>query len=159
MTNIAPGDPVPDLTLADEDGNDVRLGDLNGNTVVLYFYPKDNTPGCTIQAQSLRDNWDQFAARDDLVLYGVSPDSAESHCKFRDRYELPFGLLVDDDHTAADAFGFWVEKQFMGKKYMGVERSTVIINPDGTIRDIWRKVKPKEHTQRLVDELGLQPVT
>ena len=151
----AEGTRVPDLTLVDQDGTPVSLRELAGSTVVLYFYPKDSTPGCTTQACDLRDNWELFEDRDDVLLFGVSPDGEASHRKFRDRHDLPFPLLVDEDHRLADAFGFWVEKKMYGKTFHGVERSTVVIAPDGTVQAVLRKVKPSEHVQLLRDELGL----
>ncbi len=153
-TTLQLGNAVPDLTLTDDAGSDVRLHDLAGKTVVLYFYPKDDTPGCTTQACSIRDEWSTFD-RDDIALFGVSPDSAESHTKFRTKYDLPFPLLVDADHALAEAFGIWTEKKNYGKTYMGIVRSTVIINPDSTIRTIKRNVKPADHTAWLASELGL----
>jgi peroxiredoxin Q/BCP len=158
MTMTAPieiGQPVPDLTLADDQGSDVRLRDLSGSRVVLYFYPKDDTPGCTTQACALRDDWSAFESVDDIIVYGVSPDDAAKHQKFRAKHDLPFHLLVDAEHQLTDAFGFWVEKSMYGKKYRGVERSTVIVAADGTVSSIIRKVKPGEHTAWLRGELGL----
>lgn len=152
---IAPGQLVPDLTLVDDAGTAVRLRELAGRTVVLYFYPKDDTPGCTTQACELRDRWSLFAGRDDIVLYGVSPDSAASHQRFRTRHDLPFHLLVDADHALAEAFEIWREKKNYGKTYMGIERSTVIIDADSTVRTIKRRVRPAEHVAWLQGELGL----
>jgi peroxiredoxin Q/BCP len=152
---VAPGQQVPDLTLSDQDGAPVRLRDLAGKHVVLYFYPKDDTPGCTVQACDLRDNWGVFAARDDVEVFGVSPDSPESHQRFREKHELPFRLLVDDGHELADTFEIWREKKNYGKTYWGVERSTVLIDPDGTVRTIKRRVKPADHVSWLREELGL----
>jgi peroxiredoxin Q/BCP len=151
---IAPGQQLPDLTLTDDAGNDVRLHDLSGSTIVLYFYPKDDTPGCTTQACSLRDEWSAFD-REDITLFGVSPDAADSHAAFREKYSLPFPLLVDADHALAEAFGIWTEKKNYGKTYMGIVRSTVIVDPDGTVRTIKRNVKPADHTAWLRNELGL----
>ncbi len=152
---IEVGHLVPDLTLLDDAGTEVRLRDLAGQRAVLYFYPKDDTPGCTTQACSLRDSWSEFDAIDDLVVYGVSPDDAASHQKFRTKHDLPFHLLVDEDHRLADALGFWVEKSMYGKKYWGVERSTVIVGTDGTIQAIAHKVKPGEHVAWLRRELDM----
>ena len=157
MTTTAPvevGDLVPDLTLNDDQGNAVALRDLTGQRVVLYFYPKDDTPGCTTQACGLRDNWSEFEGIDDLLLYGVSPDSEAKHQKFRAKHELPFHLLVDEEHGLADALGFWVEKSMYGKKYWGVERSTVVIGPDGVVTHVARKVKPGEHVAWLREALA-----
>jgi peroxiredoxin Q/BCP len=146
---------VPDLTLCDEDGTPVRLRDLAGSTVVLYFYPADDTSGCTKQACALRDSWSEFDAREDVLIYGVSPDDAESHTQFRRKYDLPFHLLVDTDHELAEAFEIWRERTNYGKKYMGIERSTVIVDPDGTVRTIKRRVKPDAHVGWLRGELGI----
>lgn len=154
-TKTTLGQPVPDMTLDDDEGDPVNLRELEGHTVVLYFYPKDETSGCTTQACSLRDSWSEFERRRDVLVYGVSPDDVESHAKFRAKHDLPFSLLVDTDHKLADAFGFWVEKTLMGRKYHGVERSTVIIDPQGKVRAVHRKVAPGRHTELLRRELGL----
>ena len=159
MTTSSPietGQLVPDLTLADDQGNSINLRrDLAGKRVVLYFYPKDDTPGCTTQACAIRDSWSQFEGIDDLVIYGVSPQDAASHTKFRTKHDLPFHLLVDEEHQLADALGFWVEKSLYGRKYMGVERSTVILAADGTISAIARKISPAKHVPWLRKELGV----
>lgn len=155
LSAIEVGQPVPDLVLSDDQGNDVALRELRGQRVVLYFYPKDDTPGCTTQACELRDSWSRFDAIDDLVIYGVSPDDAAKHTKFRAKHDLPFHLLVDEDHKLADAFGFWVEKSMYGKKYWGVERSTAIIDADGTVASIGRKIQPAKHVGWLAGELGI----
>ena len=152
---IEVGQPAPNLTLQDDQGRDVSLQDLRGSRVVLYFYPKDDTPGCTTQACALRDSWSEFEAVDDLLVYGVSTDDVASHQKFRAKHDLPFHLLVDEDHRLADAFGFWVEKSLYGRKYMGTERSTVILGADGTVQAIGRKVQPAKHVPWLRRELGL----
>lgn len=154
-SSLEVGQKAPDLTLSDDQGNDVALRDLAGRRVVLYFYPKDDTPGCTTQACALRDSWSEFEAVDDLVVYGVSKDDAASHQKFRAKHDLPFHLLVDDEHELADAFGFWVEKMNYGKKYWGMERSTVILAADGTIQAIKHKIQPAKHVDWLKGELGL----
>jgi peroxiredoxin Q/BCP len=160
MTTNAPapievGQPLPDLVLTDDQGTDVALRDLRGSRVVLYFYPKDDTSGCTTQACAIRDSWSEFQDVDDLVVYGVSPDGVESHQKFRAKFDLPFHLLVDEDHRLADALGFWVEKSLYGRKYMGVERSTVIVGADGTVQSVVRKVQPAKHVDWLRRELDL----
>ena len=152
---IEAGQQLPDLTLVDDQGNDVSLRELVGQRVVLYFYPKDSTPGCTTQACAIRDSWSEFDALDDLVVYGVSPDGSDSHQKFRAKHDLPFHLLVDEDHRLADAFGLWVEKSMYVKKYWGVERSTVIVDADGTIAAIERKVQPAKHVPWLRSVLGI----
>lgn len=154
-TPIEVGRPVPDLTLQDDEGRDVALRGLAGRRVVLYFYPKDDTPGCTTQACALRDSWSEFEAVDDVVVYGVSPDGIAAHQKFRAKHDLPFHLLVDEEHRLADALGFWVEKSMYGKKYWGVERSTVVVDADGTVGAVARKVKPGEHVAWLRGALGI----
>jgi thioredoxin-dependent peroxiredoxin len=145
-------DVAPDFALESDDGSTVRLSDLRGRKVVLYFYPKDDTPGCTTQACSLRDRHPDFGAQGAVVL-GVSPDPVKAHRKFRDKYALPFLLLADVDHAVAEAYGVWVEKSMYGKKYWGNERSTFVIGEDGRITRIFRKVKPEEHTQQVLEAL------
>ncbi len=146
------GDIAPDFTLPADDGSEVTLSELKGRKVVLYFYPKDDTPGCTTQACDIRDNWSEFEAKGAVVL-GVSPDPVRSHEKFRDKYQLPFRLLADTDHEVAEAYGVWKEKSFMGKKYMGNERTTFIIDEEGRILRIFPKVKPKEHAAQVLELL------
>ncbi len=135
------------------DGKKVSLSDFKGKNVVLYFYPKDDTPGCTTQACALRDAWKEFAGKG--IIFGVSVDSAKSHAKFIAKHELPFPLLVDEDHAIVDAFGVWVEKSMYGKKYMGTERSTFVIGGDGKLKAILRKVKPAEHAELVLAELSI----
>ena len=149
---IEEGQPAPDFELQTDAGDTVRLADLRGKKVVLYFYPKDDTPGCTKQACAIRDAWKEFRATG-AEVFGISPQDAASHAKFKAKYDLPFTLLVDDDHKLADEFGFWKQKTFAGKKYMGIERSTVVIGEDGTVETIWRRVKPDEHADRLLQTL------
>jgi peroxiredoxin Q/BCP len=134
------------------DGQQVALSQFLGQTVVLYFYPKDNTPGCTVQACSLRDAWPDVGGR--AVIFGVSPDSAGSHAKFIKKHTLPFPLLVDEGHKIAEAYGVWVQKKMFAVKYMGVERTTVVIGADGKIAAILRKVKPAEHVGLVRAALG-----
>lgn len=134
-------------------GAPVNLSDFLGRTVVLYFYPKDDTPGCTVQACALRDRYAHLTEQN-AVVFGVSVDSLESHLKFIGKYSLPFPLLSDESHAVVDAYGVWVEKSMYGKKYMGTERSTFVIRPDGTIKSIFRKVKPSEHVDTLLDDLA-----
>ena len=150
---IAEGQPVPDFELTTDAGESVRLSDLRGKRVVLYFYPKDDTPGCTKQACGIRDSWDAFRATG-AEVFGVSPDGEASHAKFKEKYGLPFTLLADPDHALADQFGFWGQKSFAGKKYMGIERSTVVIGADGTVEKIFRKVKPDAHADQVLAALG-----
>ena len=147
------GDPAPQFTAEAIGGRyglgaPVSLADFKGETVVLYFYPRDDTPGCTRQACGLRDAWNQFSQR--AVVLGVSPDSIERHRKFIDKYELPFPLVSDESKAIAQAYGVWVEKISYGKKSMGIERSTFVIAPDGTLRAIFRKVKPDEHAEQVL---------
>ena len=146
------GKPAPDFSLTTDAGDTVSLVDLRGKQVVLYFYPKDDTPGCTAQACGIRDAWGEFEKAGAVVL-GVSPDGEESHAKFRKKYDLPFTLLADKDHELADEYGVWVEKQYNGKRYMGVERSTFVIGADGTIAKVFRRVKPAEHADQVLEAL------
>lgn len=151
--SIQLGDPAPQFTAEAVGGHyglgaPVSLGDFKGETVVLYFYPRDDTPGCTRQACGLRDAWNQFSQR--AVVLGVSPDSIERHRKFIGKYELPFPLVSDESKAIAQAYGVWVEKNRYGKKSFGVERSTFVIAPDGTLRAIFRKVKPDEHVEQVL---------
>jgi peroxiredoxin Q/BCP len=146
------GDPAPDFSATAVGGKYgtgklVRLKDLRGTPVVLYFYPKDDTPGCTAQACGLRDAWSEFDGR--AEVFGVSIDSAESHEKFIAKYHLPFPLLSDPDKKVVNDYGVWVEKSMYGKKYMGAERSTFVIDGQGRIATILRKVKPAEHVDQL----------
>lgn len=147
------GDPAPAFkTVAVGgkygEGREVSLSDFKGQTVVLYFYPKDSTPGCTTQACGLRDSWNQFENK--AEIFGVSIDSAASHRKFIDQFELPFPLLTDTSKELVHAYGVWVEKSMYGRKYMGTERSTFVIGPDQKIKAILRKIKPGEHVKELL---------
>ena len=150
---LSVGDPAPAFDLADDAGQRVALSDLAGRWVVLYFYPKDDTPGCTTQACGLRDGWERLAGFDGVV-YGISPDPPDSHSRFRAKFSLPFGLLADEGHAVAEAYGVWVEKSMYGKKYMGVERTTFVIGPDGRIEAVLPKVKPAEHLDLLLGAIG-----
>jgi len=147
------GGRAPDFTLPSDEGGDVTLSDLRGKRVVVYFYPKDDTPGCTIQACDFRDAAPSFDGVDAVVL-GISADSVESHRKFRAKYDLNFPLLADERHEVADAYGVWKEKSMYGKTFMGIERSTFLIDPEGLVERAWRKVKPKGHAQMLAELLG-----
>jgi thioredoxin-dependent peroxiredoxin len=151
-TVVTAGEAAPDFALEADDGTTVRLADLRGRTVVLFFYPKDDTPGCTREACSFRDAFADYAARDAVVL-GVSPDAVARHVRFRDKYALPFRLLADVDHAVAERYGVWREKRFMGKKYMGVARTTFLIGPDGRIREVFENVRPEGHAEEILERL------
>jgi thioredoxin-dependent peroxiredoxin len=150
---LEPGDIAPDFTLPDQDGQPVALSALRGTTVVLYFYPKADTPGCTTQACGVRDHKLDYTEAGAVVL-GVSPDPVKKIAKFDQKYDLGFPLLADEDHSVAEAYGVWVEKSMYGRTYMGNERTTFVINPDGTIREIFRKVKPAEHDELVLGALA-----
>ena len=150
---VEKGDLAPDFTLPADDGTQVKLSDLRGQKVVLYFYPKDDTPGCTTQACDLRDASPVMADEGAAVL-GVSPDPIQSHEKFRDKFQLNFPLLSDEDHQVAEAYGVWKEKSMYGRKFWGIERSTFILDEQGTVMEAWRKVSPKGHAERVQEVLG-----
>ena len=150
---IKEGDAAPDFEARDAEGNTVKLSDLRGRKVVLYFYPKDDTPGCTKEACSFRDGFAEFERRGIKVL-GVSTDDERSHRKFAEKYSLPFTLLADTDHAVADAFGVYGEKQFMGRKYMGVSRQTFLIDEEGRVRKVFDKVKVDEHADEVLKAFG-----
>lgn len=149
---IGAGDLAPDFTLPSDTAGDVTLSSYRGRSVVLYFYPKDLTSGCTIQACDLRDSLDRIEERDAVVL-GVSPDPVEMHAKFRAKHDLNFPLLADEDHEVAEAYGVWKEKSMYGRKYMGIERSTFIIGPDGVVTHAWRAVPAKGHADLVLDAI------
>jgi peroxiredoxin Q/BCP len=146
------GQPAPPFSLQSDSDETVSLDDLNGRPLFVYFYPKDDTAGCTRQACSIRDSWAEFA-RVGADVIGVSPQSAESHRKFKAKYGLPFPLLADTEHTMAEDYGVWVEKKNYGKTYMGIERSTFVIDADGKLAAIKRRVKPDEHTAWALAEV------
>jgi peroxiredoxin Q/BCP len=150
---LAEGDTAPDFTLTDQEGKDVKLSDLRGETVVLYFYPRADTPGCTIQACGIRDRSDEYTAAGARVI-GVSPDQPAALKKFDDKHSLGFTLLGDTDHSVADAYGAWGEKSMYGKKYMGMLRSTFIIDPQGHIAGVFPKVQPKKHDALVLKALN-----
>ena len=146
------GKPAPDFELPTDAGETVKLSDLRGKQVVLYFYPRDNTPGCTTQACGIRDVYGEFE-REGAVVLGVSPDDEHSHVKFKKKYDLPFTLLADTDHSVAEAYGVWGEKSFAGKKYHGITRSTFVIAEDGTVKRAMYKVKPATHADDVLETL------
>jgi peroxiredoxin Q/BCP len=147
------GVSAPDFTLPDQDSNELGLSNLKGQTIVLYFYPRADTPGCTTQACSVRDRGDEYKAAGARVI-GISPDPVEAVAKFAGKFDLDFTLLADSDHAVADAYGTWVEKSMYGKKYMGVQRATFIIGPDGKIANVFPKVSPKTHDDLVLKALG-----
>lgn len=148
-----PGTPAPDFTLASDTGQSVRLSDFKGKKVVLYFYPKDMTSGCTAEACSFRDHYPQYEEQGAVIL-GVSPDSAASHVKFKSKYNLPFLLLSDPDHAVAEKYGAWGEKKLYGKAYQGVLRTTFVIDEKGRIARVFAKVKPAQHGKEVLGELA-----
>jgi len=148
--NLKEGDKAPNFESTDQDGKKVELSDFKGKTLVLYFYPKDNTPGCTAEACNLRDNYNQFTSKGYEIL-GVSSDSEKSHQKFINKYELPFRLLADVDKSIHESYGTWIEKSMYGRKYMGTARITFIIDGKGIIQKIIEKVKTKDHTAQILD--------
>ena len=149
---VEEGKPAPDFELTSDTGETVKLSDLRGKQVVLYFYPKDDTPGCTTQACGIRDAYGEFE-REGAVVLGVSPDDERSHVKFKKKYELPFTLLADTDHTVSEDYGVWGEKSYAGKKYTGITRSTFVIAEDGTVKSAMYQVKPDLHTDQVLEAL------
>ncbi|MEH7635748.1 thioredoxin-dependent thiol peroxidase [Bacillus pumilus] len=149
---IEVGQQVPEIELTADNGEKVKLSDFKGKHIVLYFYPKDMTPGCTTEACDFRDSHQSFAELD-AVIIGVSPDSQDKHQKFKEKHDLPFLLLVDDEQKLSEAFGVWKLKKNFGKEYMGIERSTFLINKEGTLVKEWRKVKVKDHVEEALEEL------
>jgi peroxiredoxin Q/BCP len=141
---INQGDKAPDFELPDQDGNPIKLADFKGQRVVLFFYPKADTPGCTVQACGVRDHRADYAKVGSVVL-GISPDPVKKVKKFHEKYDLDFALLADEGHTVADAYGVWAEKSMYGKTYFGNERTTFVIDADGKVAEVLRKVKPAEH--------------
>lgn len=150
---VEEGLPAPDFTLTSDAGDAITLSSLRGSPVVLYFYPKDDTPGCTAQACGIRDAYGEFEQAGAVVL-GVSTDGVDSHVKFKEKYGLQFTLLADTEHEVAEQYGVWGEKTFRGKTYMGVERSTFVIGADGTVARVFRNVKPDEHADQVLEALS-----
>lgn len=152
MGTVAVGDLAPDFTALTDQGEQIKLSDLRGKRVILYFYPKDDTSGCTTQARGFRDQYPVIEAKNAIVV-GVSPDNVKSHQKFKTKYNLPFTLLVDVDHAVADAYGVWGEKSMYGKKYMGIIRSHFVINEEGKVVDVQYKVSPADSTKKALQAL------
>jgi peroxiredoxin Q/BCP len=150
---IEEGKPAPDFELQSDTGETVRLSDFRGKQVVLYFYPKDDTPGCTTEACEFRDAYDVYRERG-IEILGVSPDDVSSHEKFKSKYQLPFTLLADPDHKTAEAYGVWGERTFAGKTYLGVNRSTFLIDEDGNVARAMLGIKPAGHAAAVLEELA-----
>jgi len=151
---IPSGIPAPDFELPDETGVLRKLSDFRGRPVVLYFYPKDDTPGCTTEACNFRDDYSAYK-KAGVTILGVSPDSVKSHVKFKQKFDLPFPLLADADHKICELYDVWALKNFMGREYMGVLRTTFLIDAEGKILRVFEKVKPAEHSAELLAELGV----
>ncbi|MCP3659830.1 MAG: thioredoxin-dependent thiol peroxidase [Bacteroidetes bacterium] len=147
--NLKIGDKAPDFIGKDQDGNNISLKDFKGKKLVLYFYPRDNTPGCTFQACNLRDNYKEFE-KQGYIIVGISSDSQKSHKKFIENKKLPFNLIADEDHSIHEKYGTWVEKKFILKKYMGTARKTFVIDKKGIISDIIEKVKTRDHSTQML---------
>jgi peroxiredoxin Q/BCP len=150
---ITPGTPAPDFTLDTDAGTPLRLSELRGRNVVLYFYPKDDTSGCTRQACEFRDSFPRFGDANAVIL-GVSPDDVKKHVKFKQKYELPFTLLADTAHAVAEQYGVWQQKSMYGRKYWGNERTTFVIDRDGTVAHVFEKVKPEGHAAEVAAALA-----
>jgi peroxiredoxin Q/BCP len=153
MPELQEGDSAPAISLPDDAGQPFELSSLKGKNVVLYFYPKADTPGCTKEACEFRDTSQKFSAAN-TVIVGVSPDASKAQAKFKDKFDLPFTLLADADHKTAEVYGVWGEKSMYGKKYMGVERATFLIDPAGKIKKIFPKVKVEGHAQEVLAAIG-----
>ncbi len=151
--DIRVGAPAPDFTLNDENGQPVRLSDFRGKRVVVYFYPKDDTPGCTAQACGFRDAYPEITERNAVVI-GISPDDAGSHQKFKTKYDLPFILLVDPDHAVAEAYGVWGERSMYGRTYMGITRSSFVIDEQGRFIDVQFKISPQDSVMKALEALA-----
>ncbi|HEY3050402.1 MAG TPA: thioredoxin-dependent thiol peroxidase [Gaiellaceae bacterium] len=149
---VEEGKPAPDFTLTADSGAEVTLSSFRGGPVILYFYPKDDTPGCTVEACGFRDAYSEFEQRGAVVL-GVSPDDEASHTKFKQKYSLPFALLADSEHEVAQEYGVWGEKNFAGKKYWGVKRSTFVIDAEGNVAKVMHNVKPDGHPDQVLAAL------
>jgi len=150
------GNKAPDFSLMNESGQEFRLSDYIGKTVLLYYYPKDDTPGCTKEACNFRDDYSEYD-KAGVTILGISPDTSKSHAKFKAKYELPFTLLADPDHQIASAYGVWGRRKFMGKEYDGILRTTFLIGPDSRIIKVFENVKPAEHSAEVLAELKTLP--
>ena len=148
------GDRAPEIVLPDQDGVEQKLSDFNGQWVLVYFYPKDDTPGCTKEACTIRDDFHNFEKLD-LKVFGISTDSVKSHKKFAEKYKLPFTLLADEGNKTVEDYGVWVEKKFMGHTYMGTTRTSFLIDPKGNIKKIYENVKPVVHAEQILADLKL----
>jgi thioredoxin-dependent peroxiredoxin len=153
MPQLKEGDKAPEIALHTDTGNPFQLSSLHGKNVVLYFYPKADTPGCTKEACDFKVNSEKFG-KSNTVIVGVSPDASKAQAKFKDKFDLPFTLLADTDHKAAEDYGVWAEKSMYGKKYMGVERTTFVIDPSGNIKKIFPKVKVDGHAAEVLAAIG-----
>lgn len=151
---ISPNIPAPEFELLDDTNTKRSLAEFRGKNVILYFYPADDTPGCTKEACNFRDDYSAYE-KADVVVLGVSPDSVESHVKFKKKFQLQFPLLADEDHKVCDLYGTWGPKKFLGKEYEGVLRTTFLINKDGNIQKVYENVRPAEHSKELLAELGI----
>ena len=154
MTRLKEGDKVPSIESLDHKGNPFNIESYKGKKIILYFYPKDNTSGCTAEACNLRDNYELLLEKA-FVIFGISPDSVKSHEKFIEKYQLPFDFIMDEDKKIMESFGVWAEKKMYGRTYMGVKRTTFIISEDGIIEKIITKVKTKDHAAQILSEMGL----
>jgi thioredoxin-dependent peroxiredoxin len=154
MTALKAGDKAPDFSGINQDGKEIKLSDFAGKKLIIYFYPKDNTPGCTAESCNLNDNYSQWLEKGFEVV-GVSPDSVESHQKFRDKFNLKFDLIADTEKEILQAYGAWGEKSMYGKKYMGVLRTTFVIDENGIIQEVFEKVKTKDHTNQILESINL----
>jgi peroxiredoxin Q/BCP len=153
MSNLKEGDPAPEISLHTDTGDKFELSALKGKNLVLYFYPKADTPGCTKEACEFRDTSGKFT-KANTVIVGISPDPEKAQARFKDKFDLPFALLADKDHKVAEAYGVWKEKSMYGKKYMGIERTTFVIDPEGKIKKIFPKVKVEGHAEDVLAAIG-----
>lgn len=153
MSKISVGDTAPDFTLADQNGQQHSLSTEKGKWALIYFYPKDNTPGCTKQACLIRDSWSEFKKLN-CVVFGISTDSEQSHKKFKDKFSLPFTLLADTEKAVAKAYDVWAPKKFMGREFLGTQRTSFLIDPEGKVARVYEKVKPDLHAEQVLADLG-----